>query len=109
MNDQTKRIRTLNDTLRRTFAGGRVMMTAGVNALPEEMKSKILAAVQRFDDFNGDNDPYGEHDFGRIEVDGATIFFKIDAYDSTMTYGSEDPSDPDKTTRVLTIMLSVEY
>jgi hypothetical protein len=40
---------------------------------------------------------------------GHKFFFKLDYYDSAMEFGSEDPADPSKTTRVLTIMLAQEY
>jgi hypothetical protein len=57
----------------------------------------------RYDDFCHANDPHEEHDFGSFEVDGHTIFFKIDYYDSTLTVHSPDPSDPAVTKRVITI------
>ena len=68
-----------------------------------------MAAVQAFNDFDQDNDPYGEHDFGRIEIEGQVFFWKIDYYDQSMQSASEDPSDPHKTMRVLTLMLAEEY
>ena len=60
-------------------------------------------------DFTEDNDPHGEHDFGSFELAGRKFFWKIDYYDANMEFGSEDPADPAKTTRVLTIMLAEEY
>ena len=69
----------------------------------------MILAVQSFSSFTKENDPHGEHDFGSFEVTGHKIFWKIDYYDAAMQFGSEDPTDPVKTTRVLTIMLAEEY
>jgi hypothetical protein len=104
-----REIAHLNDELRRTFSGGKIMMTAGVGALPDDAKANVLSAVRSFNDFTEDNDPHKEHDFGSIEVNGEKCFWKIDYYDKSMEYGSENPADPAVTTRVLTIMLASEY
>ena len=40
---------------------------------------------------------------------GSTFFWKIDYYDPNLEFGSEDPADPTKTTRILTLMLADEY
>ena len=112
MNDKagkTSRIRDLNDNLRTTFTSGQIMLTAGVDALPAEAKAAVLSKVRTFVDFNGDNDPHGEHDFGAFEINGDRFFWKIDYYNRTMDGGSEDSADPDVTTRVLTIMFASEY
>jgi len=106
---ESDRIRLLNDTCRTTCVGGQVLMTAGVNALTDEAKATVLSTVRTFADFSGDNDPHGEHDFMNFEHDGVTYFGKIDYYAPDMQGGSEDPSDPQKTTRVLTIMRADEY
>jgi hypothetical protein len=105
----SRRIRVLNDNFRSTFVGGRVVTTAGVADLPIDVKARAFIQVQRFAEFNGNIDPHGEHDFGSFEVAGEKFFWKIDYYDRDMMFGSEDPADPDKTTRVLTIMLAHEY
>jgi hypothetical protein len=103
------RVRVLNDNFRSTFVGGRVLMTQGVDALRIDTKARVILAVQRFDEFCPDNDPHREHDFGSFEIDGETYFFKVDYYALDMDGGSEDPADPEKTTRVLTIMRADEY
>jgi len=107
--DQSAKIRTLNDAFRRSFQGGAVVLTAGIVALGSNVQDRIMAAVQAFDDFSQDNDPWGEHDFGTLALCGQTIFFKIDYFDPTRAMHSEDPTDPSKTERVMTIMLASEY
>jgi hypothetical protein len=104
-----ERIRDLNDAFRTTFAGGRVMLTAGVDALPLEVKMPVIGKVMTFSEFTSDNDPHGEHDFGNFQLAGRRFFWKIDCYDPSLDGGSEDPSDPMKTERVLTIMFAEEY
>ena len=119
---KAERIAALNDALRSrvgvpVFLGpgeprlGTVMMTRGIMALAPETIINVWAAVRRFDNFTGDNDPYGEHDFGAIEIEGVgKIFWKVDYYaDETCEYGSEDPDDPLKSFRVLTILRAEEY
>ncbi len=105
------KIRALNDAFRTTLDQrlGRVMMTAGVDALPSDVKAMVVRRVATFSAFDAENDPHGEHDFGSFTLAGRKFFFKLDYYDSAMEFGSEDPADAAKTTRVLTIMLAEEY
>lgn len=102
-------VKTLNDTFRQTFTGGRVMLTAGINAKSQDDIARILSKVRQFDHFTKDNDPYDEHDFGSFDYNGEMIYFKIDYYDKNYQYLSEDPSNPDVTNRVMTVMLASEY
>jgi hypothetical protein len=81
----------------------------GIAALGHEAVERIVKTIAVFDDFCRANDPYNEHDFGALEVDGHTVFFKIDCYDKTLTDHSPDPADPTVTERVITIMLAEEY
>lgn len=114
MTDKSKRVAALNDQFRKTGLGGKIVLTQGVRGLPQNVIAYILYKVQHFNEltneFTQDNDPYGEHDFGVIKIaDVGTFYWKIDYYDLDLRYGSEDPSDPTKTTRVLTIMFNHEY
>lgn len=102
-----EKIVKLNDWLRKENKGGKVMMTPGVINSGHMME--IYHAVKYFDNFNEDNDPHGEHDFGRVTVEGTDYFFKIDYYDENHSGGSSDPSDQTKTRRVMTIMEASEY
>lgn len=103
-------IRDLNDAMRRAGPTcGRWMMTQGVMAEGSVFVLLATRAVQAFSDFTPDNDPYGERDFGAFDLAGQRMFWKIDYYDRDLCNGSKDPSDPNVTCRVLTIMLSSEY
>jgi len=103
----TEKVRALNDAFRRTFLGGRVVATNGVANRSD--LAKIMSRVRCFADFSEDNDPYGEHDFGTFNYADETFYWKIDYYDGQLICGSEDPTNPDITTRILTIMLAEEY
>jgi len=103
-------IAKLNDLLRTTLMCGRVVITPGINGLPEHQRDEVLSAVRHFDRFTVHNDPYGDRDFGWIEhAEAGKVFWKIDYYNRDLTEGSEDPADPLVTCRVLTIMLAEEY
>jgi hypothetical protein len=104
-----ERIRALNDELRKTGAGGKTYLTPGIIAKGADFIAKATAAVQAFDAFTDDNDPWQEHDCATLDVDGESVMFKIDYYDENMEYGAPDPSDPRVTVRVLTIMLASDY
>jgi hypothetical protein len=102
-------IRVLNDNFRSTLIGGRVVMTQSVSELPIDVQADVLLSVKTFSAFSRESDPHGEHDFGSFEVDGDTYFWKIDYYDIDCHYGSENPANPEQTTRVLTIMRAEDY
>ena len=109
LDETAQRIRNFNDQFRQTFEGGQIVFTRGFRALPNGLVIRAFQAIQNFDDFEDGNDPYGTHEFGNVELDGQTVWFKIDAYDQNLEYGSPDPSDPDVTKRVMTILLPEEY
>ena len=106
-----ERIRDLNDAFRKTLDPtlGRMVLTAGVSALPSDVRAMAIRKVATFDAWSADNDPHGEHDFGNFDLAGRKFFFKVDYYDPSLDAGSADPADPAKTTRVLTLMLAEEY
>ena len=106
------KIAELNDKLRQNiFNSGKdkVILTQGVSNLPFDEQLKILIKVKDFNDFTPDNSHWGENDFGKLEHNNTDYFWKIDYYNRDMDAGSDDPSNLDITTRVLTIMRADEY
>lgn len=103
-------IRSLNDALRMEGKGsGHVLVTEGIRAKGVDFTLAAALAVKEFNAFDDDNDPWGEHDFGAVDVGGEKIFWKIDYYNPTLSAGSENPANEGVTKRVLTIMLADEY
>lgn len=102
-------IARLNDALRKTGQGGTIMLTQGVLALKDFDRSALIAALASYDSFDADNDPHGERDFGDLELFEAELLWKLDYYDKSLEFGSDDPADAEVTSRVLTVMLASEY
>ncbi len=108
MTSTRDRIRTLNDELRQHRRGGLIVLTRGIQAFGPEGILEINRCVAAFDGFTPDNDPYGKHDFGSVEVQGQRVLFRIDYYDLDLSCHSPDPADPEVTRRVMTLMLAEE-
>jgi len=96
-------ISMLNDKFRKSGLG--VNLTCGVQEV--ENLPGLLESIREFDDFTEDNDPYGEHDFGRLDWNGDKVFWKIDYYDKSLQYWA-DPLTKE-CNRVMTVMLAEEY
>lgn len=93
-----------NDRARKSLGVGCMLVqTAGVMALAPETQSILRERVELFNDFTEANDPYGEHDFGKIHYGDTDYFWKIDDY-------GEDFHQHEATHRlVLTLMRADEY
>lgn len=103
-----KAIALRNDRFRKTMISDsrhRTVLTASV--AESQSRDKIIEAVRNFDEFTGGNDPHGEHDFGRVNVDGDSYYFKLDYYDLNYEYGA-DP-DEEEYALLLTIMHTSDY
>ncbi|MEO6761572.1 MAG: DUF3768 domain-containing protein [Candidatus Saccharimonadales bacterium] len=98
------KIAAKNDGMRQAMTG--CIVTKGITALIP-LINDIFVRVRDFNNFTVANDPYGEHDFGSLEIVGIKILWKIDYYDEDLS-GWCDPLDP-KCRRQLTIMRADEY
>lgn len=88
---------------------GRFVMTQAIAARSGDFQRACLDAVRTCDDFHAGIDPYGTHEMGSFEIDGETVWFRIDLYDERYEYGSPEPTDLEKTRRVLTILFPEDY
>lgn len=104
-------IAELNDQLRTTLDPqyGLVMLTSSITDRGLFYVAVVMNAVRTFNQFNEDNNPHLERDCSTFKVLDDTFMFKIDYYSLDMKYHSPDPSNPDVTKRVMTIMRASEY
>lgn len=114
MNDEEKtiRIRELNDELRTKgrALNGRVVVMGGLVNDSIEKRHRVFEAVAKFDAWTTADDPYGEHDFGKVSDDGEAFMWKIDYYAiGDEAHGSEHPEGQNTTVRVLTLMYAEDY
>ncbi len=72
--DSREKIKSLNDRLCQTMCSGRVMITQGIIAPDAAQFARLIPLIMNFNDFTEDNDPYGEHDFSSLILDGHCIF-----------------------------------
>ena len=103
MHDRAKIIE-LNDQLRMTFKGGRVQMTPAVCALDPQLRGRVLSALSRYNKFNDDD----EHDWGVFIFAGYSFEWHIEYRGTNGTGPSSDPSDSEKTLRVLTLYAAAD-
>ena len=102
------RSRELNDQLRCQHRGGRIVVTAGIQSMGADFIAAVDVALTKVI-FDPNNDPYGEHDFGVVEVKGRRIFFKINYYEQDLCFASPDPANQKIPRQIMTIMLAEEY
>jgi methyltransferase (TIGR00027 family) len=103
---QTGTARHLNDRLRQTFTGGRVVLSPCVLSLPPESVSELLDRVRTFTAFEPENEE--SHEFGQFRLNGAAYCFELECA-SRARDGFHETADAGKPTRVITIMRVDEY
>lgn len=101
----SERTRELNDQCRRS---GNFVLPLAVTALGAVEVSRIKEKIISYDedDFSKLEDPYGVHDFGMFQHGRRMITWIIDLHapeDTTL-----DPSDPEKSIRILNVHLTDE-
>jgi hypothetical protein len=84
-----------------------VIVTRRLAHLGRDRIGEILLKVASHSEFP--DDPLGEHDLGVFTAAGHQLVWKIDYFGERLAGASADPADPQKTWRVLTVMLADEY
>lgn len=115
-------IARLNELARKAMGvAGIAVATSGFRALNTRDQSRVRELIETFDAFTPDMIPM-ERDFGADYQDSRgrwtttrpdecreTVFWKIDCYDLSMEWASDDPANPAVARRFLTIMSAEKY
>jgi hypothetical protein len=78
----SEQLATKNDLFRSTFkqsASDKIVMTRSV--AHSDNLEEIKSEVRKFKIFEEGDDPYGEHDFGSLDLKNTNYYWKIDYYD----------------------------
>lgn len=94
--------RSLNDLLRRYGIGGETTISSGIAALATDDIDAIRWATAKFDYFDAELDPKGEHACGKFEIRGYLVVFTIEGDQDMVT-------DHSTGKRVLALMLEAEF
>ncbi|WP_170411298.1 DUF3768 domain-containing protein [Ruegeria atlantica] len=99
--------RTLNDTFRKSGADGIVMISMGIHNLG---RAEVDTIVKQLGGKVGDDscEAGSEHDFGEIRVNNRPVHWEINYYNKDLDDDSPDSTNPEKTTRLMTLLLGSE-
>ena len=93
-------IAKLNDEFRANPSLGTLILTEGIRSNTHDDIATIINKVRNFNDFDENNNPYGEKDFGAFDFKGKKIFWKIDYYDKEFLFLSPDACKPRLTSKL---------
>lgn len=99
--------RALNDNFRKTAKGGIISISMGIHMLGRAEVDNIL---KRLGGSEGERscDVASEHDAGEITVSNRSIYWEIYYYNKKFDDMSADPTNPEQTTRFMTLVLDSE-
>ena len=100
--------RALNDHFRKTGQGGIVTLSMGLHKLGQ---AEVDNVMKQLAGEKGDKsvEAGSEHDMGEIQVGNRTVSWEINYYNKELDDVSDNPTNPDQTTRFMTLLLSTEY
>lgn len=109
---QINQLALLNDQFRKgEQTNKQLSFSPKVEALPETEKQKLLEAVKKIDFYL--ETPVVSflsfHSLGLVSIDDTEYLWEIDYYDKSCNSLSRNPTDPNCTTRILTILQRDEY